>query len=408
MSDSLDEFAETRLQKCPTCRQYQCDCNARSEPVGVKRSDDLLEITLPPQPASPELKRAVVAEVDGMIREAGGDPDDWVIVSFGVNKWQAQPGKQQEPIWLHQVKATCRLATPAEETEWWRLVESIRTVVEARPKPPRVPKRVRGASRLVVCMGDDQAPHVNQPLHEATCAALAAMKPDSLVYMGDGIDLSNMGQWAAKKLGTRFEADINPSLQSLNRILTERVTASGATDLHYLYGNHEARLLKELQTKIPQLVGLRQAPDNVDILDIAYLAGLDRLGFTVARDPAGDYPHGTVIITPGLLASHGWIVRKGSGASAQGSIEHLEASLLVGHTHRLAVSHVTRWRPTGPVIYTAGETGTMADLGGLGYSRNPDWQGGFLVVVVDDSGFNVEPVVWRDGSLRWRDERWGT
>ena len=28
--------------------------------------------------------------------------------------------------------------------------------------------------------------------------------------------------------------------------------------------------------------------------------------------------------------------------------------------------------------YSAIETGTMADLEGLGYSKQPDWQGGFL------------------------------
>ena len=49
----------------------------------------------------------------------------------------------------------------------------------------------------------------------------------------------------------------------------------------------------------------------------------------------------------------------------------------------------------------------MADLTGLGYARNPDWQGGFLTVTVDRDGFNVEPVVWRDGTLRWRGEGWG-
>jgi len=410
MSESLDDYARSKLARCVSCGGYRCDCATRQDTVGVERHDDTLIVTVPPQPASPDLERAVVAQVDEMIRQAGGDPTDWVIGSLRVNKWEAQPGGGEDPIWLTQIRATCTQTVPREETEWWRLVEALRATADKLPRPSRVPRKRTGKTRLIVCMGDDQAPHNDPALHAATCKALREMQPDGLIYMGDGIDLSNLGQWAAKKAGTRFEAEINPSLQALHTILDERLDAAGLApgdDLHYLYGNHEARLLKELQTKVPQLVGLKQVPGGIEVLDVAFLAGLDRLGFQIARDPAGDYPHGTVTVTEGLLASHGWIVNKGAGASARKSIEHLESSLLVGHSHRLAITHVTRWGKDGPRIYTAGETGTMADLTGLGYARNPDWQGGFLTVTVDRAGFNVEPAVWRDRVLRWRGEGWG-
>jgi hypothetical protein len=234
------------------------------------------------------------------------------------------------------------------------------------------------------------------------------MRPDGIVYMGDGLDFSNLGQWADRKVGTSFDANVDDSLWSIWTILSERLEAAGlgpGDNLIYLYGNHEERLQKELRRKLPQLVGLQRVPDGQEVLEVGHLAGLHDLGFETVRHPAGDYPHGTYKITDGLLATHGWTIRKGAGASVRAAVETLNSSLIVGHTHRLAITHVTRWDPDRPVVYVAAESGTMADLAGLGYTRNPDWQPGFLTVSVNGEP-HVEAAVFRDGVLSWRDQRW--
>ena len=67
--------------------------------------------------------------------------------------------------------------------------------------------------------------------------------------------------------------------------------------------------------------------------------------------------------------------------SALANLIVLMDQLIQGHTHRLAITHHTRWTGQEMNLYTAIETGTMADLKGLGYSKQPDWQGGFLTLL---------------------------
>ena len=180
-----------------------------------------------------------------------------------------------------------------------------------------------------------------------------------------------------------------------------------------LVGNHDERFDKALLDRLPQLFGLRQAvttdePAPEKLLTVHYLARLGELGFQTVHDSKGSYPYGTIQLADELAATHGWKAIRGAGNSARASIEQLNSGLVVGHTHRLAISHETRWSPTGePQVYTAAESGTMADPQGLGYTRYPDWQPGFLTVTTrKDGSHHLDLAVYRDRTLRWRDRQW--
>jgi len=50
----------------------------------------------------------------------------------------------------------------------------------------------------------------------------------------------------------------------------------------------------------------------------------------------------------------------------------------------------------------------MADLKGLGYSKQPDWQGGFITLVVDrkTNTFHPELVIFKEDTITWRGFFW--
>jgi hypothetical protein len=316
-----------------------------------------------------------------------------------------------DPVTLQQIKALLRRHVPQEETDWWRFTEQLRSLGRDVRAPKQRTAPYKKQPRTWVLAGDDQAPFVNWPLHELTCEAWRDIGPDGWVHMGDGVDFGIVSKY--RKPGTRFDDTINQGTQTLHRVVAERQQAKGAGDDWYLLGNHCVRWQKAVQRELPAAVGLKpaDAPDDTpQLLSLDHLAGLSRLGMTVVYDERGDYPYGTVRLTPDLIITHGFTVRQGAGASALAALKNVTGSIAVGHTHRLAVSHLTRWEPDEtPRVFTAAETGALCDLEGLGYDRFPDWQPGWLTVTVTPDGghhFDVARYDPDQRALRWRGAVW--
>ena len=403
---SLQDRLEQNADVCPHCGgDMPCaPCTRNARKAGTSRKDGTLTAVLPV--GEPPDRAAVAA----MLSSRGYRPDEWRIVTLTVNQWESLRrliSKRQvvnEPIVLSQTKAVLERIVPDDQTDWGRFLAGLGGLTERKPLR-RLKPEPSDRNRLYICLGDDQAPFVNWPLHELTCEALADLKPDGLIYMGDGPDFGRLSRYA--KPGTRWDTAVQEDLNILHRVLAERLENVGS-DRWYLQGNHEWRLTKQLRAKLPALLGVKQAgTDGAAVLSVENLARLADLGLTVISDDRGDYPYGTLNLTPDLTVTHGWLTRRGAGASALASASHLKGSLIVGHTHRLAVSHVTRWDGEQEQVDTVGETGTMSDLQGLGYTQFPDWQPGWLTALIrPDGSHHVESAIYRDGTLRWRDRQW--
>jgi hypothetical protein len=351
-----------------------------------------------------------------MLRSRGYNPAEWRILTLTVNQWESlrrilEETSQQvvnEPVVLTQTKAVLERIVPDWDTDWGRFLVGLNKLQPARTPLKDGPPLPDG-DRLYVCLGDDQAPFVNWPLHELTCEALRDLRPQGMIHMGDGVDFGRLTRY--RKDGTRWDTSVQEDLNCLHRILAERNQAAGLTagdPLWYLWGNHEDRINQELRTKLPALLGVKQAgADGAAVLSIQHLARLDTLGYQTVVDSRGDYLYGKVQLTPDLTVTHGSTVRKGAGNSAIAAVDHYSGSLICGHTHRLAVTHVTRWTGEREQVQTLGETGTMADLAGLGYTRWPDWQPGWLTALIHPDGtHHLELAVYRGRTLRWRDHQW--
>ena len=290
---------------------------------------------------------------------------------------------------------------------WGKFLDEIQktTVIS---KPPTI-KKQSSKKKTIIILGDHQAPYYDRDLHELTLAFISDLKPDGLIYTGDGPDFDSLGKHRSKP---EFSSSAQEGLNTIHTILKEFVVAGKmlGKELIYIPGNHEIRLQNKLLDVLPSLFGLKRAnvdQEELSVLHLANLMRLPELGFQYVSSELGDYPHATYEVAPRFYVTHGWMSRKGGGNSARASIDRLNGSLVTGHTHNLTVSYLTRWNGSSdPEILTVAESGTMADARGLGYARYPDWQNGFLVLNVSDNKTHLEPVIYKDGELRFRDQSW--
>lgn len=401
----VDDMVHRAMDICLTCGGIGCKCAELAERSGTQLKDDTLRVIVAPARVDEQSSEDRVWE---MLVERGFSPDDWEIVSLTINEWDSPRGHMtMDVLRIQQTKATLKRKIPEDQQPWYRFVQAMAAVGNGPKRTPR-PRLVSGKGPITtVLMGDDQAPFVNWSLHEATCEALADIKPNRFIYMGDGCDFDSVSKYPVKH--PEWTSTLQEGLDTTHRVLAERMEAAGWPAGDYIPGNHDHRLQEHLLSRSQEVFGLRRAnTDEERVLSLSSLLRLSDLGIEYATSELGDYPYPNVEIAPGFIASHGWVVRKGAGASAVASVDRLNASLAIGHTHRLAVGHVTRWNGDDtPTVYTVVETGTMADPRGLGYSKFPDWQSGWATVTVwPDGAYNVDLAHWRNGVLTWRDKKW--
>lgn len=359
----------------------------KPEQTRLKIDGDDGEVTSVPTttPNDPEL----------VMMEHGLDPEDWNVDGVIINGWDSPTGDR-----LRQLKVQLKRAKPIE------LVYPARTE-GYKPMKIKLPKK-QGA-KTVVFVGDQQAPYHHIGLHKAFCQFLADVQPHEGVLIGDTMDFPVISRHPAEPV---WAATTQECLDAAYFLLCDYVKASEGTSWKKLAGNHDERLRRSIIDRVPDLHQLRRAPSNVGPLSIfspAFLLRLDELGVEYI-DPAGGYNAAQLQVSPHLAARHGWIARKGSGASALATLEHLGYSIIVGHTHRQSLVHKTRHDIHGELSTLAAvETGCMCRIEeGLGYTVAPDWQNGFATASIwPDGSFKIDLATFVNGVLYWRDRRYG-
>ncbi len=344
---------------------------------------------------------------DDLMRERGLDPKEWEVVSMIINEWHGatklgggpkRTGKQL----LKQLKLHLRRKVP------------VTLLTPARPDGPiyksEKVKRLRGEATRVVLCGDQQAPYHNKYLHEAFCQFLGDYQPHEGVLIGDTIDLPDISRHPNNP-----EKDVSSQdcIDSGYLIVRDYREAWQPCKWKKLAGNHDERLRRIQIDKIEKIYGVRRAlvpgeEPELPALDVGHLLRLDELGIEYVR-PDGDYEHTQINLSPHLAARHGWIARKGSGASALATLEHLGFSVVVGHTHRQSLVHKTRHDINGQLSTLAAcETGCMCRIeGGLGYTPSPDWQNGFATAEIwPDGTFKLDLATFVNGVLYHRGNRY--
>lgn len=329
----------------------------------------------------------------------GLEPSEWEVVSMTINEWDGPlKGGGTQP--LRQLKIHLRRVTPIE------LIAPAR--IDGPKWKPRSQKKAKRA-RKVVFVGDQQAPYLNREMHEAFCDFLYDWQPDEGVLIGDTIDFPDISRHPNTP---EKDVSVQECVDSGYQLLREYREANDGVLWQKLAGNHDERLRRFQIDKADRIFGLRRAkvPNDIEeipVLDVGHLLRLDELGINYVR-PNGDYEHEQIKVSPYLAACHGWIARKGSGASALATLEQLGYSVVHGHTHRQSLVHKTRHDIDGmTTVLVACETGCMCNIDGLGYAKAPDWQNGFATAeVFSDGTFKLDLATFVEGTLYYRDLRY--
>lgn len=356
----------------------------------------------------------ILQDPDVMIRQRGLDPEEWRIADgMRVNQYEG-PASADSPdskITYYQTRFNIERIKPENQ------------VLPARTDGWKAPFKASVPSdkvKLVVIVGDQQAPFQDPGLHTAFLSWLEFNRPHKGVSLGDSVDFADIRP--GHRYYPEMNATVNIGLQSGYDMFRGYVNASPDTWWQKLMGNHDERIYNIFldSPKMRPIHGLKRpdAPDSPGerVHALSHLMRLDELDIEVV-ETGGHYEHGQINLSKYLAVRHGWLARSGSGSTALATLETLRYSVVVGHTHRQSIVYKTTGNIDGEVnTLTAAEAGCMCRIDQVpddqdriwpGYTVSPDWQQGFMTATIwPDGKFHLDPAIYVDGVLLYRDQRY--
>lgn len=224
---------------------------------------------------------------------------------------------------------------------------------------------------LVVQWPDTHVPDHHRGAVRSLLSFIGETKPRLVILTGDFFDMLTTARWTHDTIeenGRLLQSELDAGrriLGDLRNVYTGRIA--------WIPGNHEARLAKWGRTRGRGVFG-------IDCLTVPALANFADLNI--------ETPGGTTDETvpwefaPGIFAIHGTTVRKLAGYTVHAEMEKFGKSIIMGHTHRLALVH--RSNPSRSIFGIEG--GHLMDQRRAGYLPYgvADWQMGFSVIELRD------------------------
>ena len=248
--------------------------------------------------------------------------------------------------------------------------------------------------KRIICISDLQIPLQDMRAVNNVAAFIKATKPDTVVSVGDEMDMQTISRWA-KGTPLEYERSISHDRDETVRIL-ELLKVK-----HVIRSNHTDRLFNTVMMRTPGLLGLPE-------LELPAFLRFDQLGITYHRKPYE--------LAPGWLLAHGdeGSMSQTSGQTALGLAKQWGKSVVCGHTHRAGLSHHTQ------SVYTSSgmknttvwglEVGNLMDQKKASYLKagSANWHHAFGYLDVD--GRNVTPhlvPIRTDGTFTVDGKTWG-
>ncbi|MBB5123199.1 hypothetical protein AF335_33165 [Streptomyces eurocidicus] len=234
---------------------------------------------------------------------------------------------------------------------------------------------------------------VQYPLHDARAvrnlwAYIADRQPAEVLIIGDFMDYAAPSRWS-KDTRAEFENDVMRESEGGKALLADLREGYGGP-IKFVVGNHDAR---------PRDYLLRYAPAlaSSHAFDVDVLLDFEGLGIEILPPFAE--------IAPGWVAMHGHELKglnQIPGRTAAAKVKKLDRSVVMGHTHRNAVSPETvgvgKYRRT----LFGFEVGHLMDESKAQYLAGgvANWQKGWGQLLVGKySAVPVPIYVERDGSF---------
>lgn len=364
-------------------------------------------------------RKLLLLNPDEMLRMRGLDPEDWEITHLSPNMWDgpnSSLGRENggpAKITYYQTKFTATKKRPE--------FQLVAARDDGRVFKPRTwfGQALDGQPKLVVIVGDQQAPYQDVGLHEKFLDWLDYYKPQEGVSLGDTADYPDISR---HRLDPQNTATVNECTQATYDMLLDYRLAGPDVNWTILGGNHCSERLRNIlldKPSIRPMYGIKRAdtPDEAgpEVVTVEHLWRLDELAFEFV-DPHGAYDLAEHKLTDHLAVRHGWIARKDSGSTALETLKALGYSILVGHGHRQAqVFKTVHDIDRSAKVLTGVEIGCMCrveqEIGPDGriwpnYTVAPDWQQGFATATIwPDGMFKIDLATYVNGTLLYKDMR---
>ena len=248
--------------------------------------------------------------------------------------------------------------------------------------------------KRTVVVPDLQVPYHDPIAVKNVAAYIKAVRPDSVVTLGDEIDLPQISRWQESTPGW-YEQTLATDRDEAVEVLWSLVEHT--KDAHMIRSNHTDRLYNVIMKKIPAFLALPE-------LRFEKFMKLDELGITYHKKPYA--------VARGIVAVHGdeQSIKPQPGLTALEAARRHGISVICGHTHRAGQSAFTE-ASGGKIgrILRGWEGGHLMDVRQAHYTKGTmNWQQAFIVI--EEVGTNVQVSIInleKDGTFVVSGKRYG-
>ena len=248
--------------------------------------------------------------------------------------------------------------------------------------------------KRTVVVPDLQVPYHDPIAVKNVAAYIKAVRPDSVVTLGDEIDLPQISRWTENTPGW-YEQTLAADRDETVEVLWSLVEHT--KEAHMIRSNHTDRLYNVIMKKIPAFLALPE-------LRFEKFMKLDELGITYHKKPYA--------IAKGYIAVHGdeQSIKPQPGLTALDAARRHGISVICGHTHRAGQSAFTE-ASGGKIgrIIRGYEGGHLMSPKLAHYTKGTmNWQQAFIII--EEVGTNVQVSIInleKDGTFVVSGKRYG-
>jgi predicted phosphodiesterase len=215
-------------------------------------------------------------------------------------------------------------------------------------------------------------PYEDKRAFDLMLNVLRGWGPDTVIILGDFGDFYPVSAHSKDPARSGQLAD---EIHAINGRL-DQLDALGATEKHFVEGNHENRLSRYLADKAPELFGMVGVED---------LFGLNRRGWTFT-------PYKQSLTVGRVNFTHDC---GNAGAQAHSkALDTFQGNVVIGHTHRMAISYIGNAQGT---THVGAMFGWIGDVNRVDYMHRVQalraWHLGFGAGYQEASGtVHLQPV----------------
>lgn len=235
---------------------------------------------------------------------------------------------------------------------------------------------------IIAILPDTHYPAHDRKALDAVINFIGEIQPDQVISIGDLMDYPQPSRWT-KDTRAEFEGSVyEDSEKAFEQFLKPlREVYSGPIGIHE--GNHDERPRVYMEKYAPALA-------QTDMFNFDKLCRFEELGIEKLPE--------FYDIAPGWITTHGHRggirLNQNAGITALNGAIRVNKSVVMGHTHRLGLSHRTTGIGGKQERLTGFEVGNLMDQTKAGYLKGAtgNWQTGFGVLEIDGKHVQSRPI----------------